>query len=134
MKDPNVLNDGCSLDLINNWDLVPISDIYLSDEKTNESLKLADLAEYSDKDIKVYPAEIYKWKGQYINVKRDKSSKPINFIEISDNPYIFERFHYKTQRIYGNKYLHYSNQSQDGDILYDLTISFRDKKYTNQKK
>jgi len=134
LKDPDVLNDGCSLDLIKNWDLDPITDIYLSDEKTDESLKLADLAEYSDKDIKVYPAEIYKWKGQYINVKRDKSSKPINFIEISENSYIFQRFDYKTIRIYGNKYLHYSNKKEDGNILYDLKISFRDKPHTNQKK
>ena len=48
LKEPNIFSDGCSLDLINNWDLVPISDIYLSNEKTSDSLKLGDLEEYSN--------------------------------------------------------------------------------------
>ena len=134
LKDPNLFSDGCSLDLIDNWDLVPISDIYLSDEKTSDSLKLGDLEEYSNEDIKVSSAEIYKWKDKYINVKRDKNAKPINFIEISDDINPNTRFECKTIQINNDYYLHYSSESDEGKTLYDLKVSFRENYHSNQKK
>ena len=134
LKEPNVFSDGCSLDLINNWDLAPISDIYLSNEKTSDSLKLGYLEEYSNEDIKVSSSEIYKWKNRYINVKRDKSSKPINYIEISDYMNPVRSFDYKTIRIDNDYYLHYSNENYDGEALYDLKVSFRENYHSNQKK
>lgn len=134
LKESNVFSDGCSLDLIDNWDLSPISDIYLSNEKTSETLKLGYLEEYSNEDIEVSSAEIDKWKGRYINVKRDKSSKPINYIEISEVMNPIRSFNYKTIRIDNDYYLHYSSENYNGEILYDLKVSFREKYHSNQKK
>ena len=134
LKEPNIFSDGCSLDLINNWDLVPISDIYLSNEKTSDSLKLGELEEYSNEDIKVSGSEIYKWRNKYINVKRDKEAKPINFIEISEDRNPNKRFECKTIQINGNYYLHYSTESDEAKTLYDLKVSFRDKYHSNLKK
>ena len=51
-----------------NLDLTPIYDIYLSDEKTDESIKLGELDEYSNLNIKIKSKEIYKLKNKYINV------------------------------------------------------------------
>ena len=134
LKEPNVFSDGCSLDLIDNWDLAPISDIYLTNEKTSDSLKLGYLEEYSNEDIEVSSVEIYKWKDRYINVKRDKSSKPINYIEISNFMNPIRSFNYKTLRINNNYYLHYSTENYNEEILYDLKVSFREKYHSNQKK
>ena len=134
LKEPNIFSDGCSLDLINNWDLAPISDIYLSNEKTSDSLKLGDLEEFSNEDIEISSSEIYKWKNRYINVKRDKSSKPINYIEISNHTNPIRSFDYKTIRINNDYYLYYSNENYNGEILYDLKVSFREKYHSNQKK
>ena len=134
LKEPNVFSDGCSLDLIENWDLSPISEIYLSNEKTSDTLKLGYLDEYSNEDIEVSSAEIYKWKNKYINVKREKSSNPINYIEISEVMNPIRSFNYKTIRIYNDYYLHYSSENYNGEILYDLKVSFREKYHSNQKK
>ena len=51
-----------------NLDLTHIYDIYLSDEKTDESIKLGELDEYSNLNIKIKSKEINKLKNKYINV------------------------------------------------------------------
>ena len=57
-------------DYLYNWDKTPIYDIYLSDEMTKDTIKLGELEEYSNLNIKVPHKDIYKWKNKYINVKR----------------------------------------------------------------
>ena len=54
--------DQCMQDYFHNWDLTPIYDIYLSDEKTDESIKLGEIEEYSNINIKIESRDIYKWK------------------------------------------------------------------------
>ena len=131
--------DQCMQDDFHNFDLTPIYDIYLSDEKTDESIKLGELEEYSNTNIKIKSQEIYKWKNKYINVKRlnkkyklknmdesDYSSlspKPLKFIEINSNPNPNSQF-IKTIQIDDNNYLHFSDKSEfHSGILVDLKIS-----------
>ena len=57
-------------------ELDPISEIYYTSFKTNDSIQLGYLEKYSGKYITIYPQEIYKWKNYYINVKRNKSEIP----------------------------------------------------------
>ena len=95
---------------------------------------MADLEEYSDENIKIYAREIYKWHGKYINVIRNSSSNPIDFIKFSEERIINEKFDYKTIQISSNKFLHYSNEGKNKEILYDLKVSFRNEPHTNQKR
>ena len=129
-----IFNDGCYLDLVNNWSLSPITDIYLTYEKTPDSLKLGYLEEFYNENIEVQSSEIYKWKNKYINIKRNSESNPINFIQITDSPSANVRFDYQTIQFNSNNYLHYSTENKGGDILYDLEISFREEPYPNKKK
>ena len=131
--------DQCMQDDFHNFDLTPIYDIYLSDEKTDESIKMGELEEYTNTNIKIKSQEIYKWKNKYINVKRlnkkyklknmdesDYSSlspKPLKFIEINSNPNPNSQF-IKTIQIDDNNYLHFSDESKyHSGILVDLKIS-----------
>ena len=65
--------DECFLQKIYYSELDPISELYYTHFKTNESIQLGYLEKYSGKYINIYPKEIYKWKNYYINVKRKKS-------------------------------------------------------------
>ena len=103
-----IFSNGCFEDLINNIEIDPIYEIYITDEKTPDSVKLGYLEEFSNKNINVHPAEIYKWKNKYINVKRKKGEKAINFIEITNTSTIDKYFEYRTIQIDANNYLHYS--------------------------
>ena len=133
LTNPIILSDGCSKDLEDNYDLSPITSIYLSDEKTSESIQLGYLEEYSSENMEISSKEIYKWKNKYINVKRDQNESPINYISISDNYNLYERFPYTTIKFNSNNYLHYSKESERGKILNDLKISFRKELHTNKK-
>ena len=132
--------DQCMQDYFHNWDLTPIYDIYLSDEKTDESIKLGEIEEYSNINIKIESRDIYKWKNKYINVKRlDKkykiknidesnysslSPKPLKFIKISSDPNPSFGFNYKTIKIGDDNYLHYSDESiYYREIIADIKIS-----------
>ena len=121
---------GCFEDMITTSDLNPIYDIYLSDEKTEERIKLGDLAEYSNDNIKISSKEIYKWKNKYMNVKRienyssEKSTvKPINYIFFSQSPVENSDFNTKSLKFDDNNYLFYSTEGK-GTLIYDLKISY----------
>ena len=103
-------NSGCTQDLNYNYNLSPIYDIYITDEKTSESLKLGYLEEYSSDNLKIKTADIYKWKNKYINVKRGEKDDPIIFLEITNTPTIYNNIKYKTLQINEQTYLHYSNE------------------------
>ena len=68
--------DECFLQKVYYSELDPISEIYYTSFKTNDSIQLGYLEKYSGKYITIYPQEIYKWKNYYINVKRNKSEIP----------------------------------------------------------
>ena len=133
-------NSGCTQDLNYNYNLSPIYDIYITDEKTSESLKLGYLEEYSSDNLKIKSADIYKWKNKYINVKRGEKDDPIIFLEITNTPTIYNNIKYKTLQINEQTYLHYSNEKYNiyskyqNYILNDLIISFREKPHSNKKK
>ena len=130
----NILNDGCFEDLINNMELEPIYDIYISDTKTSESLQLGFLEDFSNANIKVESTEIYKWKNKYINVKRKKGANPIKEILISNSDTINRDYNYKTIQIDENNYLHYSNANSVVNDIYDLKVSFREIPHANMKR
>ena len=134
LSKPKIFTDGCYQDLIDNWSLSPITDIYLSYEKTPDSLKLGYLEEFSNDNIEIKSSEIFKWKNKYINIKRNPDSSPINFLEISESPLLNVRFNYQTLQFDNNNYLHYSTEDKNGENLYDLEISFRENPYPNKKK
>ena len=67
--------DECFLQAIYFSELNPISEWYFNSFKTNESIELGYLEEFSGKYTKIYSKKIYKWKNEYINVKRRKSSE-----------------------------------------------------------
>ena len=56
-------DSGCTQDLNDNSNLSPIYEIYITDEKTSESLKLGFLEEYSSDNLKIKSRDIYKWKN-----------------------------------------------------------------------
>ena len=58
-------NDGCFKDMIESFDINPIYDIYVTDEKTSESIKFGDLEDYTSPNLKVNSSEIFKWKNKY---------------------------------------------------------------------
>ena len=67
--------DECFLQTVYYAELEPISEIYNTSFKTDDSIQLGYLEEYSGKYIKISPKEIYKWENKYINVKRNKNAK-----------------------------------------------------------
>lgn len=136
LVDTEMFTDGCTQDLLENSQLNPITDIYLSSIRTEDTIKLGYLEEYESKGVKVFPSEIYKWENKYINVKRDTSAKPINYIFISNSPYSSRYLNVTTMKFNNNKYLHYTHVDSEweNDILYDLKVSFREQPYSNKKK
>ena len=64
--------DGCFLQKVYYSELNSISQINWSSFKTNDSLQLGYLEEYSGKYTKISSKKIYKWENEYINVKREK--------------------------------------------------------------
>ena len=138
-------DSGCTQDLNYNSNLSPIYEIYITDEKTSESLKLGFLEEYSSDNLKIKSRDIYKWKNKYINVRRNGKTDPIYFLEITNTPTlslptIYQNIKYKTLKIDEQTYLHYSNEKYEtydflnDYILNDIIISFREKPHTNKKK
>ena len=136
LLDTEMFTDGCTQDLLENSQLNPITDIYLSSIRTEDTIKLGYLEEYESKGVKVFPSEIYKWENKYINVKRDTSAKPINYIFISNSSYSSRYLNVTTMKFNNNKYLHYTHVDSEweNDILYDLKVSFREQPYSNKKK
>ena len=63
-------NTECFNDYLYNWDKSPIYDIYLTEKMTPDTIKLGELEEYSNLNIKVPHVDVYKWKKKYINVKK----------------------------------------------------------------
>ena len=137
-------NLECFDDYLDNWDKTPIYDIYLSDEMTKDTIKLGELEEYSNLDIKVPHMNIYKWKNKYINVKRlddkykvknldikdykDLYPTPIDSILVSENK--TNNIEYKSLKIDDYNYLSFSNNKGHLDrVIVDLKISFK-KPYT----
>ena len=68
--------DECFLQKIYYSELDPITEIYKTNYKTENSIQLGYLDEFSGKYTKIYPQEIYKWNNQYINIKRNKVYSP----------------------------------------------------------
>ena len=126
LKNANIFGDRCSKYYIENYETDPITDLYLSNEKTPDSLLLGYLEEFSSDKMKIHSKEIYKWKNKYINAKREKNSDPINYLTFSDNSYVHEDFQTKSLRFDSNNYLHFSTKGEDEQSLVDLKISFRE--------
>ena len=115
----NPFKNKCLQDNIYNWNLSPIYEIYLSDEITDESIKFGELKQFSNDNIDIKSADIFKWRNKYFNIKRlditlgdlleadysNISPKPISNIIINSIPYI-EYFGYKTIKIDDNNYLY----------------------------
>ena len=95
--------DECFLEKIYYSELEPISNVYLSSYKTNNSIPLGYLEEFSGKYMNISPKEIYKWKYRYININRTYVSFPN-----SNPPDYFDIYN-------------------DGNILLDIKVSFKDK-------
>ena len=131
-------------DYIHNWKLSPIYDIYISDSKTDDTIQLGELEEYSDDTLKIKSAEIYKWRNKYFNVKRLETQikdlngeysykalepKPINNIIITEGKTIsgLDMSNYVTISIDKKYYLHYSriNETDYDSVIVDLKISHR---------
>ena len=131
-------------DYIHNWKLSPIYDIYISDSKTDDTIQLGELEEYSDDNLKIKSADIYKWRNKYFNVKRLETQikdlngeysykalepKPINNIIITEGKTIsgLDMSNYVTISIDKKYYLHYSriNETDYDSVIVDLKISHR---------
>ena len=139
-------NDSeCFEDYIYNWDKTPIYDIYLTDEMTENTIKLGELEEYSNVNTKVPHMDIYKWKNKYINVKRlddeykvknfdkkdykDLYPTPIDSIFVSENETNYTG--YKSLKIDDNNYLTFTNDiNYLSKVIVDFKISFK-KPYTH---
>ena len=138
-------NSECFNDYLYNWGKAPIFDIYLTDEITKDTIKLGELEEYSNLNIKVPHMNIYKWKNKYINVKRldDKykvrnldrkeykvlDPTPISNIFVSENE--TNDYGYKSLKIDDNNYLSFKNDKNSlNRLIVDLKISFK-KPYTH---
>ena len=135
LVDTEMFTDRCTKDLLENSQLNPITDIYLSSIRTEDTIKLGYLEEYESKGVKVFPSEIYKWENKYINVKRDANAKPINYITISHSPDNYVYSNVTTIKINNNKYLHYKHLDYDWEEnIYDLKVSFREQPHSNKKK
>ena len=131
----NPFKDPTIKDCIYNWKLSPIYDIYITDEKTSESIQFGELEKYSDDDLYIKSTDIYKWKNKYLNVKRldtkikdldekdynSSNTKPINYLKIDNRPYS-DLSNSKTIKIDDNNYLHYTNDNSLS-VLVDLKIS-----------
>ena len=131
----NPFKDPTIKDCIHNWKLSPIYDIYITDEKTSESIQFGELEKYSDDDLYIKSTDIYKWKNKYLNVKRldtkikdldekdynSSNTKPINYLKIDNRPYS-DLSNSKTIKIDDNNYLHYTNDNSLS-VLVDLKIS-----------
>ena len=128
--------DQCFRDDLYNLELSPIYEISLSDEKTEDSIKFGELEEYSNINITIQKADIYKWRNKYFNVKRldiklkdlDKddydtlSPIPINHIKIDKSQFPSGNLTYKTLKIDNDYYLHYTNE-RSTSVIVDLKIS-----------
>ena len=130
-------NNGCFKDMMDSLNLNPIYDIYITDEKTSESIKLGDLEDYSSSNLKISSAEIFKWKNKYINIKRienykngESTYKPINYITFGNSSNISNC---KSIKFDDDSYLFYSNKENYPDI-FDLKISYRKIPYPNLNK
>ena len=143
------IDSPCLTEAINNLEMSPIYDIYLTSEKTNESVRLGYLEEYSSNNIKIKSTEIYKWKNNYINVKRikdeagvkniDSSSKYFNSYSESLNEICPIKYigptpdstnsltSYKILQFDDGTRLYFSNncRASDWQLLFDLKVSFR---------
>ena len=135
-------NSQCFYDYLYNTDNTPVYDIYLSDEMTKDTIKLGELEEYSNSNIKVQHKDIYVWKNKYINIKRwDNKYKiknlykyyyerlnpiPIDDIIVSKNN-ITGNTKYQSLKIDDNNFLYFSKDNDHlGRVIVDLKISFKE--------
>lgn len=135
-------NSQCFYDYLYNADNTPVYDIYLSDEMTKDTIKLGELEEYSNSNIKVQHKDIYVWKNKYINIKRwDNKYKiknlyktyyerlnpiPIDDIIVSKNN-ITGNTKYQSLKIDDNNFLYFSKDNDHlGRVIVDLKISFKE--------
>ena len=129
------INDPCLNESIKNLEMSPIYDIYLTSEKTNESVRLGYLEEYSSDNLNISSAEIYKWKDKYINVKRMKDEYKVKDINsYNSDTYSFEKcfnddYNDKLNENCPITYIEFSHFPYSDDLQYYKTLKFDEYTY-----